>query len=312
MDYGLQIEPAYGFSYREVLGAVNKARAHGYSSAWVSDHFFSSRNTPDKDCMDCWTLLAGLARDTDEITLGSLVTCVTHRNPALLAKMAATVDRMSGGRLVLGIGAGWNQEEHNAYGYEFPPPGERVERLREGIQVILSLWTEQISNFEGKHYSLKDAVSSPKPLQQPHLPLLIGGSRPRLLRTMARYADRINMGSGQTPESYAANLEKLKLACEEEGSDFDRIFPSHLMTFVIGRDSDELENAISHAAAMAGVSSTQFVENAGTTFIGTTDGAADAIRQYQDAGVREMVTRFPFRDEARSIELMSKEVMQRV
>ncbi len=312
MDYGLQIEPAYGFSYDEVVEAVATAQEHGYTSAWSSDHFFLGAGDPERNCMDCWTLLAGLARDTSDIGLGSMVTCVTYRNPALLAKAAATVDVMSGGRLTFGIGAGWNDTEHEAYGFEFPGAGERVTRLQEATEMIRGLWTQPRTDFTGRYYSAVDAVSAPKPAQQPHPPILIGGSGPRVLRTAARFADCINMGSGQSPESYAAKLESLRSLCDAEGTDFDRIRPSHLMTFVMGRDSSEVDEAVERAAAFGGVSKNEFVAQRGFSFIGTTAEAVEAVRSYQEAGVQEMVTRFPYGDEKRSIRLMAEEVMPRV
>lgn len=312
MDYGLQIEPAYGFTYEQVVEAVETAQQHGYTSAWSSDHFLLGEHDTDRNCMDCWTLLAGLARDTSDIRLGSMVTCVTYRNPAILAKIAATVDVMSEGRLTFGIGAGWNETEHRAYGYAFPGAGERVERLREAVEIIRGLWTERYTTFEGRHYTAINAVAAPKPVQKPHPPILIGGSGPRVLRTAARFANGINMGSGQSPESYSSKLETLRDMCADEGTDFDRIRPSHLMTFVIGRDASDLDEAVGRAAAFEGVSKDEFVSRRGFSFIGTTVEAVDAVRSYQDAGVREMVTRFPYGDEKRSIRLMAEEVMPKV
>jgi F420-dependent oxidoreductase-like protein len=312
MEYGLQIEPAYGFTYEEALEAVETAQQHGYTSAWSSDHLFLGENEPDRSCMDCWTLLAGLARDTSGIRLGSMVTCVTYRNPALLAKIAATVDVMSNGRLTFGIGAGWNEVEHNAYGYEFPGVGQRIERLREAVEIIRGLWTERYTSFEGQYYSVDNAAAAPKPVQNPHPPILIGGSGPRLLRTAARFADCINMGSGQSPESYAAKLEVLRSMCDKEGTDFDRIKPSHLMSFIIGSDASDLEDTVGRAAAFDGISKSEFVSKNTNTYIGTAAGAVDAVKKYQDAGVREMITRFPYGDEKKSIQLMAEEVMPRV
>lgn len=186
MDFGLQIEPAYGFEYDYAAEIANTSSQHGYTSVWASDHFMLNLTDSDRNCMDCWTLLAALARDTSGLRLGSLVSCVTYRNPAMLAKVAATVDMMSGGRLVFGIGAGWNEAEHMAYGINFPRPGERVERLREAVEITRSLWTTPVTNFVGRHYQMTNAVSAPKPVQKPHPPILIGGSKPRVLRTAAK------------------------------------------------------------------------------------------------------------------------------
>ncbi|MEX2378167.1 MAG: TIGR03560 family F420-dependent LLM class oxidoreductase [Dehalococcoidia bacterium] len=312
VDFGLQIEPAYGFTYEEVLELGLACSGHGFQSVWMSDHFMQDPNNAERNCMDCWTLMSALAAEVKDIRLGSLVTCVTYRNPAVLAKIAATVDLISGGRLDFGIGAGWNEAEHNAYGIRFPSPGERVDRLFEAIEIIRRLWTEPKATFQGKHYSVTDAVSAPKPVQRPYPPILVGGSKPRMLRAIARYADIVNMGSGQSPQSYAGNLGKLEAVCAEEGRDFNRIRKTHLMTFVVAKSADELEEVVGRAAAHAGVTPDQFRANRGFSFIGTAAEAVDVIKQYNDAGVSQFMARFPYGEERRSMRLFADDVMPRV
>src|SRR5256712_4168893 len=199
MRLGVIVSPAAGFSYDEICDLAVKAEASGFKSFWVSDHFFGGpRGTPDRNCLEAWTLLAALARDTQRIRLGVLVAAVQYRNPALQAKIAAGLDHMSGGRLEFGIGAGWKDEEYRAYGYDFPPPGERVEQLRDGLEITRRLWSEERATYHGKHYRIDDAVCAPKPTQRPRPPIWVGGEGPRVMRLAARYADGFDLGKHGT------------------------------------------------------------------------------------------------------------------
>jgi F420-dependent oxidoreductase-like protein len=189
MDLGLIVSPAAGFSYEEILGIARACERKGLESFWVSDHFFGGEGVPDRDCLEAWTLLAALARDTKTIRLGCLVTAAQYRNPALLAKIVAGVDQMSGGRIEFGIGAGWKENEYRAYGIPFDPPGDRVTQMNEAIQICAALWTKERATFTGKHYRVEDAVCSPKPRQRPHPPIWVGGRGPRVMRSAVRYAD---------------------------------------------------------------------------------------------------------------------------
>src|SRR2546427_6986556 len=194
MRLGVIVSPAAGFSYDEIRALAKGAEKSGFDSFWVSDHFFGGPGgTPDRNCLEAWTLLAALARDTARIRLGVLVAAVQYRNPALQAKIAAGVDHMSGGRLEFGIGAGWKEDEYRAYGYDFPPPGDRVEQLRDGLEITRRLWQDDRATYRGKHYRIDDAVCAPKPTQKPHPPIWIGGARPRANRLAARYADGVDL-----------------------------------------------------------------------------------------------------------------------
>jgi F420-dependent oxidoreductase-like protein len=214
---GVIVSPAAGFSYTEICDLARRAEISGFDSFWVSDHFFGGTGgTPDRNCLEAWTLLAALARDTTKIRLGVLVAAVQYRNPALQAKMAAGVDHMSGGRLEFGIGAGWKEDEYRAYGYDFPPPGERVEQLRDGLEITRRLWQDARANYRGKHYRIDDAVCAPKPTQRPRPPIWIGGAGPRVMRLAARYADGFDLGkhgpegADLTPDEMAASFRELE------------------------------------------------------------------------------------------------------
>ena len=312
VQFGLQIEPSFGFTYENVVGLARECRPHGYASIWASDHFMLDDGRPDRNCLDCWTLLAGLAADVKDVRLGPLVTCMSYRNPAVLAKIAATVDMISGGRLEFGVGAGWKDVEYRAYGIPFPSPGERVDRFLEGMEIITRLWTESRTTYEGRYYSVIDAVSAPKPVQKPRPPILIGGSRPRMLRAMARFADVVNMGGSPSPEVYGQTLDRLERACEEEGTSFDRIRKTHFAPFVIGSTDREVEDVVARVAGREGLTSAAYRAKRARAFIGTPEGAAELIRRYADLGVTQIMTVFPFGDELRSMRLFAERVIPRV
>jgi F420-dependent oxidoreductase-like protein len=198
----------------------------GYDHAWLVDHLVNTDGPLTSPCMEAWTLLAGLAVQTRRIRLGVLVCSNTFRHPSLLVKEAATVDQLSGGRLILGLGTGWYEDEHRRYGLELPSPPERVDRLEETAQIAHMLMSRERSTFHGRFYQLEDAPLEPKPVQRPRIPILIAAHRPRMLRLAARYADMWDTfpaRAGTATEGVAAEVaervEVLDRACREVGRD---------------------------------------------------------------------------------------------
>src|SRR6266480_7322936 len=195
--------------------------------AWAFDHFIPLGLDPTGPCLEGWTLLAALAARTDRLRVGVMVTGNTYRHPAVLAKMGATVDVISHGRLDFGIGAGWNELECSMYGIPLYAPGERIRRLGEACEVVKKLWTETVANFDGKYYQLKDARCEPKPVQKPYPPFVIGGSGEQLtLRVVAQYADIWNFVGGSI-DIFRHKIEVLEEHCE-----------------AVGRDPSEIERSI--------------------------------------------------------------------
>ena len=188
----------------------------GFHGIWDYDHFYGLVD-PQQPTYEGWTTLAAMAAQTTNSRVGCLVGSVTYHNPALLAKMAVTIDHISGGRAEFGLGAGWHEPEHLGYGIDFPAPGARVEMLDEALTVIKRLWSEDSVTHSGRFFTLRDAVANPKPLQHPHPPIVIGGSKPRMLRVIARHADEWNMAGGQTPDEWAKVNADLDAACAEVG-----------------------------------------------------------------------------------------------
>jgi len=190
-----------------------------FESGWVFDHFYPIRGDSHGPCMDGWTVLAGLAQATSRLRLGNLVTGIHYRHPAILANMVATIDIISGGRLELGIGAGWNEEESGAYGIELGTPRERSDRFEEACQVLIGLLSQESTSFDGKFYQLADARCEPKGPQRPHPPICIGGSgERRTLLTTARYAQHWNFVGG-SPADFARKRDVLFAHCADVGRD---------------------------------------------------------------------------------------------
>ena len=212
--------------WSQVLDEFLLAESLGFDHAWLVDHLVDTDGPPESGCLEGWTLLAAIAARTTRIRLGVLVSSNTFRNPALLLKEAVTVDHISGGRVILGLGTGWHEDEHRRYGIDLPPPPERVDRFEEAVQLISLLMSQERTTFNGVHYRLADARLQPPPVQQPRIPILIAAHRPRMLRIAARYADQWDtFGAipGTATDGVRAELgERIQLldeACREIGRD---------------------------------------------------------------------------------------------
>ena len=219
MRFALMVDPQEGLAYAAMLELARAAESAGFDGFVRSDHWLSLEGAWDRPASDAWTTLAGLARDTRRIRLGTMVSPVTFRHPVALAKIVTTIDEMSGGRVELGIGAGWYAPEHRRFGLPDPPRAERFELLEEQLQIVRGLWTSPHFSFSGRHYRLRDAVCEPKPLQRPHPPIVVGGyGRPRLVQLAATYADELNLDS-PTPATCREVFARLDDACGVAGRD---------------------------------------------------------------------------------------------
>jgi alkanesulfonate monooxygenase SsuD/methylene tetrahydromethanopterin reductase-like flavin-dependent oxidoreductase (luciferase family) len=217
------VTPQHWRAWDELVELWQFAEATGWDSAWLMDHFFSlSRGTETGPCLEGWTALAGLAATVPRLKLGLFVTGITHRNPAILFKQAATVDAISGGRLVLGLGAAWNAREHAAHGLEFPPPGERVDRFGEALAILRLLETHVKSTFHGRYYRVEEMPFAPKPVNG-HVPVLIGSKGGRMLHHVARYADLWE--GGTKPDEIRALGARVAELCIAIGRDPGEITP---------------------------------------------------------------------------------------
>ena len=244
MKVGIQIEPQMGYSYEDIVILTKAAEDANFYSFTVSDHFFGNIESVEKNGHDAWTLLALLTPQTELIRFGTFVTSQSYRNPALVAKIVANLDNASNGRIDFGIGAGWKKSEYEAYGYPFPSTKTRILQLREAIQIINLLWTEDRPSFEGEYYSIKETMFLPKPVQKPRIPIWVGNQKlktPMMEEIIARYADGLNYDS-ETPEDYVAKKDRMREACDRVGRDFDELkWSLYLCTSVIGEDANDFE-----------------------------------------------------------------------
>lgn len=193
----------------------------GFHAVWNYDHFYGlgqGVNDMQADTLEGWTLLGAMAKVIKRARIGCMVTGVTYRHPAVLANMAVAVDHISGGRLDFGIGAAWHEPEHQAYGIDFPSAGTRIRMLDEALTVIRALWTQERATFAGEHYVLRDAMCNPKPVQQPGPPIVIGGTKPKILRVIATHADEWNAVAFD-PVAWGEQNRELDNACQEVGRD---------------------------------------------------------------------------------------------
>jgi F420-dependent oxidoreductase-like protein len=220
----------------------------GFESLWVYDHFHTSPGPTQEVTYEAWALMAALAAVTSGVRLGQMCTCNTYRPPSYLAKVAASIDVISGGRLEMGIGAGWYEHEHDGYGYPFLEPGPRIRMLEEGVEIMKAMWTEDVVDYEGRHYRLQGAICQPKPLQSPHIPLWVAGGGEQLtLRVAARHAQYTNFGV--KPEWFAHKSEVLAGHCREVGRDFEEITRSANFNIVCAETEAEAKKRIEEVQA---------------------------------------------------------------
>jgi F420-dependent oxidoreductase-like protein len=263
--------------WNETLELVRHCEATGWDGVYFADHFMpdSPDGAPvDGDTIECWSAIAGLAAAVPRLRVAPLVSSVTYRHPAVLANMAAAVDQISGGRLLLGVGAGWQVNEHASYGIELGTVAERLDRFEEAVQILISMLRSPRTTFNGKFFQITDAPNQPAPVQT-HLPLLIGGGgERRTLRVAARYADEWNAWT--TPDMLAHKLSVLRRHCSEVGRDPAEIRVSTQALVYLSKDTAWLDSQRDSAGARPAI-------------IGTPDEVVDIVGQYRSAGLDELI-----------------------
>jgi F420-dependent oxidoreductase-like protein len=268
--------------WAKAVEVAEAAEALGYDSLWVYDHLHNVPVPAHEAVFECWTTLAAISQRTSRVRLGQMVGCASYRNPGLLAKIAANVDVISGGRLDWGIGAGWYDQEYRAYGYDFPPARDRIAMLRETVEIVRSMWTEPDTTYSGKHFTLSGAQCDPKPLQDPHPPILIGGGGEQLtLRVVARLADRSNFGG--KPEEFAHKCEVLKRHCDAVGRDYDEIEKTWSPEIHVRETEAELR------AVGGSTFGEPFDSWQAGNLVGTPDQVIEKIHAYREMGVSSII-----------------------
>jgi F420-dependent oxidoreductase-like protein len=294
--------PQFGASWAEARETALLADEIGFDSVWVADHFLG---VSADDPLEAWTEMSAVAALTRRVELGFLVLCNNYRPPALVAKMASTLDQISGGRLILGYGAGWFVQEYEAYGYAFPDIRTRLEQLEEGLDIIKRMWTEDAPTFAGRHYRIEAARCLPRPTRTPHPPILLGGGGERvMLRLVARYADIWN-NLGAYHRDLTRKLEVLRRHCARVGRRFEDIEISQQTIGAIGRSAAEAERATEAVHRDVG-----FLTGAPELCLtGTPDEVIARVRKNLDLGITSFVVSFGRHAAAEALRLFAKEVI---
>jgi F420-dependent oxidoreductase-like protein len=306
--FGIQT-PQQQAQWSQMRGLWQKADLWGYDSLWVFDHFYPIMGAdPAGPCLEGWTALAALSQQTSRARIGTLVNGNTYRNPCITAKMAATVDHLSAGRLVLGIGAGWYELEHASFGIDFKTVGWRLRALDEACQIIKGMFTRDKFSLRGRHYNVSDAVCSPRPLQQPHPPLMVAGTGEKvLLRIVAKYADMWN--SGGSAERLGHLIAVLKRHCDAIGRDSDEIEKTVITSLCYRAGAEREKEVMARAAAMSRSTPQEARKN---VLIGSADECLETIERYRRVGVTHFIFSMtpPYMED--EIQAFAEEVIPRV
>jgi F420-dependent oxidoreductase-like protein len=296
LRFGLQI-PSFTFPatpdgelFERIADIAVTAEQAGFDSLWVMDHFYQIPNVGRRteSMLESYTLLGGIAARTSRATLGTMVTGVTYRNPALLAKIVTTLDMVSSGRAILGIGAAWNEDEHRGYGFDFPPPRERLDRLEEAIEVCRAMFTEEEATFHGRHYRIDRALNFPRPVRPEGIPILVGGSgERRTLRLVAQYADACNLFGNVSTIHH--KLEVLEEHCADVVRDPSEITKTRLGALVIAPTQGEAERKAKEVWERRNVAEAW----RSSYVVGDPDSVAEQAQAYFDAGLDGLLFNMP-------------------
>ena len=314
-------------AFAEMRDVAERAEAAGYDSIAVADHFFmrSPMESPDDPILECFSVLGALAMVTRRVKLAQLVACNSFRHPALTAKAATTIDHVSGGRLELGLGAGWFREEYDALGIEYPAPRVRIAQLREAIRIIKQLWMERITEFDGEHYRIRGAYAEPKPLQKPRPPIMLGGSGPALLKLAGEEADILNMippTGGRLGRlvledamqfdvgEYRRRSALLRDHAHAAGRNPDDIALSQFVFVTLGADRASADAMLAAMAQMMGIDDVARARESPSVLAGDAAACrAELARRQEDLGVSYFFCRFT---DAGTMERFAAEVIAKL
>jgi F420-dependent oxidoreductase-like protein len=306
MDFRVFLEPQQGATYDDQLAVAQAAESLGFSAFFRSDHYLAMSGDGRPGPTDSWVTLAGIARETSSIRLGTLVTSATFRYPGPLAISVAQVDAMSGGRVEFGIGAGWFESEHRAYAIPFPALGERFSRLEEQLEIITGMWATPVGetfDFNGAHYTVADSPALPKPIQQPQPPIIIGGGGPKRTPALAaRFAAEFNLAF-PTLEFVSVQLGRVRAAVEEAGRAANDIVYSAAFAVCAGRDEAQI------GRRAAAISRDVDELRANTPLVGSPAEIVDRLGPFAEAGVQRVYLQLLDARDLDHLELFATEVM---
>jgi F420-dependent oxidoreductase-like protein len=305
MLLGLQLMPTHpsehGNHADTLLAVVRACEAAGLDSVWMADHFmFADEEHPEREVpvLECFATLGAMAAVTQRIRIGQLVVGVPYRNPALLAKACATLDVISHGRTIVGLGAAWHEPEFTAYGWDFPPLRQRMEMLEEAVQVVDRMLTQRPASFAGRHFTVTDAYNDPRPVQAPRPPILIGGSGERVtLRLVAQHADFCNVGGD--PDEVERLFGVLAAHCEAVGRPVEEVTRCNHVSILVAADETELAAKLQRHPHFAGIA-------------GTPDAVVARLREYASVGSEYVTFTLPDPDDTEAIRLLGESVVPQV
>lgn len=307
-ELGLMLEGQEGLTWTKLFRLADAVEELGFAHLFRSDHLTGLYGQPERETLDLWTSLAALATRTQRIRFGPMVCSMTFRHPVMLAKMAVAVENLSGGRLDVGIGAGWNDMEHRMFGINYPRYGVRLELLDEGAEVIKAVWSGRPTTFKGRHYQLEAAENHPTPLQKP-LPLIMGGKGQKTLQIVARHAHEWNFSYGGL-DFFREKSSELDQRCAGIGRDPKSLRRSIMVPFVIGRDERTIQDRINaHRAIFPDLPAT-LAEWQATGFPGGVPAQVIAqLKAFEAAGVERFMLQHNDLDDLDSLELLAQEVL---
>jgi F420-dependent oxidoreductase-like protein len=314
MDICLMIEGQEGVTWDQWLSLALACEEHGFEGLFRSDHYLSFEHPRERGALDAWTTLAALGTMTERIRLGTMVSPVTFRHPALLAKSVVTVDHASDGRVELGMGAGWFEREHSAYGFPFPSITERMDILSEQVEIVHRLWDrdEDEVTFTGRHFRLDRCSALPKPVQDPHPPLIMGGEAgPRSAALAARWADEYDVAFVD-PATARERRERISAACEAVDRDPDDVRFSLLSRVVVGADERELKrraSALMDRQDQEGDVDAFIEEMRSTMTVGTVDQVLERLAEYAAAGVERVFVQHLVHEDLDTVALIGREII---
>ena len=315
MRFCLMLEGQEGVTWDEWVAAAQAAERLGFEAIFTSDHYFSVMGNRDRGSSDAWANLAGLAAVTSSIRMGTLVSPVTFRQPAVLAKCAVTVDRIGGGRVEIGMGAGWWEEEHRTHGFPFPTVRERFERLEEQLEIVHRLLTEEHFTFDGRHYHLEDVHFAPKGVQQPRPPIIVrGDGGPWICRLVSRWADEFNTVSGP-PSSVQDRFEKVRAQLDVDGRDQSTLTTSLMTWCYVGETNKDAMRRI-ELARERGMRTRKFEDELADLerecIVGSAERAAEQLSEYAAAGVQRIMLNHELFDDLEMLEVLAEQVFPKV
>jgi len=269
-----------------------KAEKLGYNAGYVYDHFVPyPGDNHYGPFLEAYTLLSAVASITTKLRIGQVVTCNSYRQPSMLAKVTSTLDVISNGRLEFGIGAGWFEYEYNSYGYQFDNPLSRIEQLDESISIIKKMWQNEKSSFNGKHYFVKHAICNPKPIQQPHPPIMVGGAGNKLMEVVAKHATRYNHPFG-TPDILEEKINLLKSKCKVIRRNPEEIENSVLLRVLVGKDNDDIKEIVSKLKKKNESIAEFILRSKDSIAVGTPEEVTNYLDKYVKIGIRYLIINF--------------------